>query len=145
VTSQWKILPHRIPTGRRLGQCRDCGQYDANSAPNTCARCAIERYQAAGFFILTDPVAAFEIQGRELWRSVAQQLRSGQIRSDMFYLFVGHDDGEPMEQPPDELLPPQRAFAHARRAHEAATGLTARYPRVWVVTTVGCWSVSSRH
>jgi hypothetical protein len=141
--NRWKILPHRVPAGRRAGQCRDCGQYDITAAPDACTRCALERYQEAGFFTIRDPVAAFEIENRERWRQVAQQLRTGRVRADLFYLFVGLDDGGPLEPPPDELLPRERAFAHASRAHEAGMVLTARYPQVWVVTTVGCWSVAS--
>ncbi len=137
--NRWKVLPHRLSGGR----CRDCGRHDARSAPDTCPRCAVERYGDVGFFVIVNPVAAFEEHGRELWRQVSQQLRSGQLRSDRFYLFVGHGDGGPLERPLDELLDNERAFAHAQAAHETGLDLTRRYPQVWVVTTVGCWSISS--
>lgn len=137
--NRWKVLPHRLADGR----CRDCGRLVAGSAPETCTRCALERYGDVGFFTIANPVVAFEEQGRELWRQVAQQLRAGQLRADRFYLFVGHDDGEPLERPLDELLDNERDFAHAQTAHETGLDLTRRYPQVWVVTTVGCWSISS--
>jgi hypothetical protein len=141
MTGRWRILPHRI--GGEDGRCRDCGRHDLGTAPDTCTRCAVKRYGNAGFFTMIDPVAAFELEGRDQWRNVSQQLRNGQLRSGRFYLFVGHDTGEPLERPPDELLSSEREIAHAQIAHEVGLDLTRRYQQVWVVTTVGCWSVSS--
>lgn len=139
--NRWKILPHRLAGGR----CRDCGQYDAYSAPENCPRCAFERFRDAGFFTILDPVSAFENQGRERWRTVAQQLRSGRIRSGRFHLFVGHDDGGPLEPVLPEVLPAGQVPVSdwSSDAYATATALTGRYPQVWVVTTIGCWSVSS--
>jgi hypothetical protein len=127
--------PHRRRRGA-LPRLRQVGGH-------VCARCALERYRDAGFFIITDPVSAFEIQGRERWRQVAQQLRSGQIRSGRFYLFVGHDDGGPLERPLNVLLDSEQEITLASVAYETGLDLTRRYQQVWVVTTVGCWSVSS--
>lgn len=143
MISRWKVLPHRIPGGAREGQCRDCGQYDYTSAPETCARCAIERYSDAGFYIIVNPVSAFELQGRELWRKVSRQLRTGQLRSERFYLFVGHNDGAPLQRPLTELLDIEREIAFADVAHETGLDLTRRYQQVWVVTTVGGWDITS--
>ncbi len=141
--NRWKVLPHRITEGRRAGQCRDCGRQDVASAPNTCPRCMIERYGDRGHFTIVDPVSAYEVQGRELWRQVAHDLRAGQLRSDRFYIWIGHGDGGPLERPLDELLDNEREFGNARVAHETALDLTCRYPQVWVITTVGGWDVTS--
>lgn len=141
--NRWKVLPHRLAEGIRRGQCRDCGQHDATSAPDTCPRCALERYRDEGYDTIENPVSAFELQGREKWRAISQQLRSGQIRSGRFYLFVGHNDGGALERPLDELLDIEREIAHAPVAHEVGLDLTRRYQQVWVVTTVGAWNVTS--
>lgn len=143
MNPRWRILPHRI--GGPEGPCRDCGRYESYSAPEGCTRCAVERFKDAGFHIMADPVAAFEVMGRERWRVVAQQLRSGQIRSGHFYVFVGHNDGGPLERPPAEVFPAGQAgeLAFAKDAYDTGLGLVERYPQVWIVTTVGCWSVSS--
>lgn len=142
--SRWKDLPHRLSADHptRAGQCRDCGWLEPGSAPDTCARCAMQRYAAQGFFVLANPVLAFEQQGRELWRGVAKDLRAGQIATNRFYLWVGHGDGGPLERASDEVLP-EREFIEATVAHETALDLTRRYPQIWVVTTVGCWNVGS--
>jgi hypothetical protein len=141
--SRWKVLPHRLGLGPREGQCRDCGRLVVTTAPDSCARCALERYSDQGFVTVTNPVVLFEEQGWELWRGVAQDLPAGQIAVNRFYLWVGHGDAGPLERAPDELVP-EREFAHASRAHQAGVDLTGRYPQVWVVTIVGCWCITSR-
>lgn len=112
---------------------------DATSAPDGCTRCALERYSTRGYTVVADPVYRFEVHGMELWRVVARDLRSGAIRSDRFYLYVGLDDGGPLDLPTDA----DRAtwvFPGAAGAQTIARALTQRYPQVWVVTTVGCWN-----
>lgn len=143
MINRWKVLPHRIPSGRREGQCRDCGQHDPTAAPRTCTRCSLEFYGDLGYDTIVNPVTAFEDQGRELWRVIAQQLRAGQLRSGQFYVFVGHGDGGPLERPLDELQSNEQVIAYADIAHETALDLTRRYPQVWVVTTVGAWHVTT--
>jgi len=130
-----KTLPHRL----RDGRCRDCGKSDATSAPDSCTRCALERYSTRGYAVVADPVTRFEVQGVELWRIVAQALRSGRIRSDRFYLYVGFDDGDPLDLPTDGDCNTW-VFPGAAGAQAIARALTQRYPQVWVVTTVGCWN-----
>lgn len=130
-----RILPHRL----RDGRCRDCGRLDATSAPDTCPRCALERYSSRGYSVVADPVDRFEVQGVELWRIVSQALRSGVIRSDRFYLYVGFDDGAPLDVPTDGDRDAW-VFAGAAGAQTIARALTQRYSQVWVVTTVGCWN-----
>lgn len=139
MINRWKVLPHR----RATGQCIDCGHHDARSAPDTCPRCAIESYRDRGFFTIANPVTAFELQARELWRLVAQDLRSGKMRSGRFYIWIGHGDGGPLERPLDELVPGEQDFIGASRAHEVALQLARRHPQVWIVTTVGGWDVVS--
>lgn len=139
MINRWKVLPHRLSDGK----CRDCGRYAAITAPDNCPRCMLELRRDAGFFTIENPVAAFEQQGREMWREVARQLRCGDLRSGRFYLWIGHGDGGPLERPLDELLPNERVFSDATLAHETGLDLTRRYPQVWVVTTVGCWDITS--
>lgn len=143
MINRWKVLPHRIPTGLRAGQCRDCGQHDPTAAPETCPRCALERYSDLGYDTIVNPVVAFEDQGREQWRVIAQQLRAGRLRSGSFYIFVGYGDGGPLERPVDELADVTREWSCADMAHETALDLVRRYPQVWVVTTVGAWNVTT--
>lgn len=130
-----KILPHRL----RDGRCRDCGMSDATAAPDTCPRCALERYSSRGYSVVADPVARFEIQGVEQWRIVAQALRAGTIRSDRFYLYVGCDSDDPLDRPTDGDRNTW-VFPGAAGAQTIARALTQRYSQVWVVTTVGCWN-----
>lgn len=143
MINRWKVLPHRLSSGIREGQCRDCGHHDPTSAPDTCPRCALERYGDEGYDTIENPVAAFELQGREKWRVVSRQLRSGQLRSGRFYLFVGHDDVDVLERPASELFDADREWEIADLAHETGLDLTRRYRQVWVVTTVGAWNVTS--
>jgi hypothetical protein len=137
--SRWKVLPHRLADGR----CRDCGRLVATTAPQGCPRCAIERAFDEGMFTILNPVVAFEDQGRELWSEVAMKMRSGKIRSGHFYIWIGHGDGLPLEQPIDELLSNEQEFANASTAQETALDLARRYPQVWVITTVGGWCVTT--
>jgi hypothetical protein len=135
--NRWKVLPHRLNDGR----CRDCGRHVAATAPDTCCRCAIERYKDLGHPTIANPVNAFELHGREMWRLPAIALRSGEMRSGMFYPWIGHADGGTLERPLDELLDNGREVAHASVAHETALDLTRRYSQVWVLTTVGGWDM----
>jgi hypothetical protein len=131
-----KALPHRL----RDGRCRDCGQYDLRSAPDTCTRCAIERMTDHGYEIIVNPVAQFIHVNDEMWRVAAHMLLDGSIKSGSFYLFVGHNDGGSLGLPMGDMSPAQWEVANARVATETAEALTQRYPQVWVVTTVGCWN-----
>jgi hypothetical protein len=140
--NRFKVLPHRR-TGKNAGQCRDCGQYDVRSAPDTCPRCAIESYADQGCTVVLNPVDAFERDGWELWRNVAKQLRQGQIRSDRFYVFIADGDGGPLRRPVDELLDIERELPHCLVAHEIGLDLSRRHQQVWIVTTVGSWCVTS--
>lgn len=137
MKGRWKYLPHRLSDGR----CRDCGRLVASTAPDTCARCALERYGDQGFSIVQNPVAAFEQELRETWRILAQEIRAGQIPPNRFYVWVGHGDGGPLDRPAEDL--DGGPFADATTAHEMAMQLISRYPQVWVVTNVGCWNVFS--
>lgn len=131
-----RILPHRLPDGR----CRECGHHDSFSAPDICCRCALDRMRERGYPIAADPVSQFERFGSEMWRQVATGIRNGSVKSDRFYVFVGYRDGGPLELPMGDLSAGQWEVASARTAHATAQALTARYPQVWVVTTVGCWN-----
>jgi hypothetical protein len=129
-------LPHRLGDGR----CRDCGQHDSYTAPDTCARCAIDRMRERGYEIVVNPIAQFVHVNDEMWRLVATGLQDGSIKSDRFYVFIGHNDGGPLELPVGEVSAAQWGFAGAAGAQTVARALTQRYPQVWVVTTVGCWN-----
>jgi hypothetical protein len=131
-----KALPHRLADGR----CRDCGQHDSYSAPDTCPRCTIDRMRDRGYEIVVNPVAQFVHVNDEMWRQVAADLQSGAIKSGRFYIVVGHGDGGSLGLPMGDLSPKEWEVATARTAHDTARLLTQRYPQVWVVTTVGCWN-----
>lgn len=130
-----KALPHRL----RDGRCRDCGHHDSYSAPDTCARCALDRMRERGYGVVLDPVLRFD-RGGELWRQTAMGIRNGGIRSGRFYVMVGHNDGGSLGLPMGDLSPAEWEAVTAQGAHRTARGLTQRYPQVWVVTTVGCWN-----
>jgi hypothetical protein len=123
--NRWKVLPHRLNDGR----CRDCGRHVAATAPDTCCRCAIERYKDLGHPTIANPVNAFELHGREMWRLPAIALRSGEMRSGMFYPWIGHADGGTLERPLDELLDNGREVAHAGAGSDPAlfAGLGAHH------------------
>lgn len=130
-----KILSHRL----RDGRCRDCGTFDSGSAPLSCPRCALEVMRELGHPILIDPRAAFAA-GHELWRWVVADLQAGIIKADRFFVYVGHDDGEPLGLPEEGVVPGGSTRMTRPGIQALATDLTARYPGVWVVTTVGCWN-----
>lgn len=138
--------PHRLDGGPRAGQCRDCGTYDMSSAPLTCCRCALERYGALGHEIIVNPVAQFVHVNDEMWRQVTQDLSGGVIRSDRFYIYIGHNDGGPLTLPAGGVAGFEAegwATPDAPGAHVSAKYLLEnRYPQAWVVTTVGCWNVA---
>lgn len=138
--------PHRLSSGPRAGQCRDCGGYDAFTAPQTCCRCALERYDELGYQVVLDPKARLERYAEEMWRQVALQIFTGSVRSDRFYVFVGHNDGGPLVLPPEDEAAQGLdvwAMPGAHTAHATAKYLLEqRYPQAWVVTTVGCWNVA---
>ncbi len=129
-------LPHRLAGG----QCRDCGQYDSWTAPDTCQRCAIDRMEDRGYEVVRDVVGQYERYATEMWREAAAGIKSGAIKSGRFYLMIGHNDGGPLTLPMGDLSPADWEIAGARRAQALALDLAERYPQVWVVTTVGCWA-----
>lgn len=130
-----KALPHRL----RNGQCRECGKYDLSSAPRTCVRCALEVMSGIRYEVVDAPNRLFEVRGWELWRTAAADMASGRLRADRFHLYVGHNDGAPLERP--EGLPPGLDSALTYSAAQAlAADLQQRYPQVWVVTTLGSWN-----
>lgn len=136
-----KHLPHRLGNGK----CRDCGQFDSRSAPASCARCALDRMRDDGHEIVVNPVAQFVHVNDEMWREVAAALMGNRFKSDRFYIVVGHNDGGSLSLPMGDLQPAQREVSNARTAQLTAQDLTARYPQVWVVTTVGCWNAVQPH
>jgi hypothetical protein len=138
-------LPHRIEQGRLAGACRDCGTHDAYSAPDTCCRCALERMGERDYEIVVNPIAQFVHVADEMWRLVAAGLQSGAIKSDRFYVYVGHNDGGSLGLPmgDHDLSPDNWCTPSARAAQQTALALTGRYSQVWVVTTVGCWNAVS--
>lgn len=129
-------LPHRKSTG----QCRECGTYDAQGAPGSCCRCALERMDDRDYQVIVDMTRRWMSMGDELWRQVHPDILTGAIKSDRFYLYVGHNDGGSLGLPMGDLTAQQWAVLDARTAHATAQALTQRYPQVWVVTTVGCWN-----
>lgn len=137
--------PHRVTSGRRAGQCRDCGGYDARNSSQTCCRCALERYGDAGHQIALDPQRLLERHGNELWRQVAQGLSTGALRSGRFYVYVGNNDGGPLTAPMgDTDYPAGWGYPDAVTAQSTAGYLLAqRYSQAWVVTTVGCWNAAA--
>ena len=130
-----RVLPHRL----RDGRCRDCGKIDNSSAPGGCCRCAVERHRERGYPVVTDALDRFDNHAVELWRRVAADLRSGAIRSDRFYLYVGHGDGGSLDLPTDGDTGTW-VFPGAPEAQAIGKALAQRYPDVWIVTTVGCYS-----
>lgn len=134
-------LSHRLSCGR----CRDCGYYDSFSAPDGCTRCAVDRMREHGHEIVVNPVAQFAHVADELWREVAAGIQNGSIKSDRFYIMVGHNDGGCLSPPLGDLSPGDWEVGNARMARTIAVGLARRYPQVWVVTTVGCWNASTKN
>lgn len=135
-----RTLPHRL----RDGRCRDCGTYTVSTSPQTCIRCSVQIMQELGHSVLVSAVAAFERDESELWRQVAADIRTGQILADRFYVYVGHNDGGPLQRPVDDLLPGAWQQGTRSAIQAVAEDLIPRYPEVWVVTTVGCWDVWRR-
>jgi hypothetical protein len=131
-----RAMSHRLADGR----CRDCGKHDSYSAPDSCPRCALDRMGDRGYEIVVNPVAQFVHVNDEMWRQVAADIQSGAIKSDRFYILVGHNDGGSLGLPMGDLSPKQWEVASAQTAHRTARSLIQRYPQVWVVTTVGCWN-----
>jgi hypothetical protein len=135
-----KILPHRL----RDGRCRDCGMHDTYAAPDSCPRCALERMRERGYPIVREPVVQFLVMGDEMWRRAAEGIKTGTIKSDRFYVMIGHNDGGTLLPPIGELVPNNGEMSSAKAAHLVAASLTQRYPQAWVVTTVGCWNAVRR-
>lgn len=137
-------LTHRVASGRRAGQCRQCGQHDLRSAPAGCVLCAfMSAREAAGTPDPLQPAVLetadiLKLRYDEFWSALAQRLARHGIAGDRFYLFAAHDDGEPLDTPPHL----ERPFATVTAAQDAARGQLARYPHVWIVTAVGAWRVT---
>lgn len=132
-----KALPHRL----RDGRCRDCGMLEFSSAPATCCRCALELMAELGYQVIEeDPVRLFEQHLLELWRQPAADMRNNIIKADRFQVYVGHNDGGSLVRPIDDVIPGAWQLATRPAAQRLAQDLLARYPQVWVVTTVGSWN-----
>lgn len=122
------------------GVCRECGRYALGSAPTSCARCALELARQAGAEI----VSASELRThlrchQEHWMQVADDLVKHRIHGGRFYVYGSADSGERLEQPP-HLRP---YYLTRTAAIEAARGQLARYPHIWVATSVGAFRVTN--
>jgi hypothetical protein len=136
-----KILPHRLQNGR----CRDCSMFDPSSAPATCTRCSLEIMGRLGYVVVEEsPARLWTVRNYELWRVAGGDQVSGRLQADRFYLYVGHNDGGPLEPPPD-LVSESHCQTDRIAARALAAELVKRYPQVWVVTTVGSWNAIKAH
>lgn len=133
-------LSHRLTDGR----CRECGQHDSYSAPDTCTRCAVDRMRDREYEIIYNPIAQLVHVNDEMWRQVAQGIQNGSVKAGRFYVFVGHNDGGSLVSPLGDLSPSEWEVPTATHARAAARTLASRYPQVWVVTTVGCWNATRK-
>lgn len=124
------------PARLRSGQCPGCGMYDTSSAPDQCARCALERAQDRGWRTYTRE-QLLSLSGRfrsdELWAAVVEHYEQDRVPADTFYVYVASADGRLL---PLFLRPAVQQSALL--ASEQAAGVTM-FAQAWVVTSVGAW------
>lgn len=93
---------------------------------------------------MLDPALALASYDDQRWLRVVDDMATGWVKSDRFYVYVGEDDDGPLGLPLGSERPEGEVFPTVTQAGLACARWAARYPEVWVVTTAGCWRPTIR-